>query len=46
MTLNILFFTITLRKREISLEEEIHNQTVEKLYEENRRRVSSIMNQL
>lgn len=46
MTLNILFFTITLRKREISLEEEMHNQTVEKLYEENRRRVNSIMNQL
>lgn len=41
MTLNILFFTITLKKREHSLEEELHNQIVENLYEENRSRACS-----
>jgi uncharacterized protein (TIGR02413 family) len=46
MTLNLLFFTITLKKRELTLEEEIHNQVVENLYEENRMKVHSYMNQL
>ncbi|WP_404329358.1 YrzI family small protein [Mesobacillus maritimus] len=41
MTLNILFFTITLKKREHSLEEEVHNQVVKNLYEENRSHVCS-----
>jgi len=46
MTLNLLFFTITLKKRELTLEEEMHNQVVENLYEENRRKINSSMNQL
>jgi uncharacterized protein (TIGR02413 family) len=46
MTLNILFFTITLKKRELTIEEEMHNQVVENLYEENRRKINSYMNQL
>ncbi len=40
MTLNILFFTITIRKREISLEEEMRNQMVEKMYEDNKDHVA------
>jgi len=46
MTLNLLFFTITLKKRELTIEEEMHNQVVEDLYEENRRKINSYMNQL
>jgi len=45
MTLNILFLTITLKKREHSLEEEMHNQVVENLYEENKRKINSYLNQ-
>jgi uncharacterized protein (TIGR02413 family) len=40
MTLNILFFTITIKKREISLDEAIHDQMVEKIYEDNKDRVA------
>ena len=40
MTLNILFFTITIRKRETSLEEALHNENVKKIYEESKRRVA------
>lgn len=40
MTLNILFFTITIKKREISLEEAVHDQMVEKMYEDNKDRVA------
>jgi uncharacterized protein (TIGR02413 family) len=40
MTLNILFFTITIKKREISLDEAIHDQMVEKMYEDNKDRVA------
>lgn len=36
MTLNILFFTIMVKKREISIEEAIHQEVVEKLYENNK----------
>lgn len=46
MTLNLLFFTITFKKRELTLEEELHNQVVENLYEENKRKINSYMNQL
>jgi uncharacterized protein (TIGR02413 family) len=46
MTLNLLFFTITLKKRELTIEEEMHDQVVENLYEENRRKINSYMNQL
>lgn len=40
MTLNILFFTITIKKREISLDEAIHDQMVEKMYQDNKDRVA------
>lgn len=42
MTLNILFFTITIKKRKMSLEEIHHNQMVEKVIEENRSRQAMI----
>ncbi|WP_084820378.1 YrzI family small protein [Mesobacillus campisalis] len=45
MTLNILFFTITIKKREMSLEEVRHNEMVEKLLEENRDRQAQYMRQ-
>ena len=38
MTLNILFFTVTINKRKKSLEEIRHNEMVEKMIEENRSR--------
>jgi len=41
MTLNLLFFTITLKKRELTIEEEMHNQVVENLFEESRSHVRS-----
>ncbi len=46
MTLNILFFTITLKKREQTLEQQVHNQVVENMYEENKRKINSYMNHL
>ncbi|MEH7443158.1 YrzI family small protein [Bacillus sp. JJ1122] len=42
MTLSILFFTITINKRKISLEEICHNEMVEKMMEENRSRQAMI----
>ncbi|MFB3165170.1 uncharacterized protein (TIGR02413 family) [Bacillus niacini] len=36
MTVNILFFTIMVKKREISIEEAIHQEMVEKMYENNK----------
>ncbi|WP_419954605.1 YrzI family small protein [Neobacillus niacini] len=33
MTVNILFLTIMFKKREISIEEAIHQEVVEKMYE-------------
>jgi uncharacterized protein (TIGR02413 family) len=38
MTLNILFFTITINKRQMTLEEIRHNEMVEKMVEENKNR--------
>nr|WP_251040825.1 YrzI family small protein [Bacillus sp. ISL-45] len=38
MTLNILFFTITINKRQMSLEEIRHNEMVEKMVEDNKTR--------
>jgi len=40
MTLNILFFTITIRKRETTMEEALHNEHVQRIYEENKRKVA------
>jgi uncharacterized protein (TIGR02413 family) len=42
MTLNILFFTITINKRQMSLEEIRHNEMVEKMIEENKTRQSML----
>ncbi|MGA9228241.1 MAG: YrzI family small protein [Mesobacillus sp.] len=42
MTLNILFFTITINKRKMSMEEIRHNEMIEKMIEENRSRQAMI----
>jgi uncharacterized protein (TIGR02413 family) len=42
MTLNILFFTITIKKRQMTLEEIRHNEMVEKMVEENKTRQSML----
>lgn len=42
MTLNIFFLSITIKKREISVEEAIHQEQVKKLYEENKDRQISV----
>jgi uncharacterized protein (TIGR02413 family) len=42
MTLNILFFSITIKKREINLEEAAQQEMVEKLYEANKDRQISM----
>jgi uncharacterized protein (TIGR02413 family) len=38
MTLNILFFSITVKKRKESLQEAIRNEMVEKLYDQHKDR--------
>jgi uncharacterized protein (TIGR02413 family) len=38
MTLNILFFSITFKRREVSLQEAVNQEMVEKLYEQNKDR--------
>jgi uncharacterized protein (TIGR02413 family) len=40
MTLNIIFFTITITKRKTSLEEALHNEKVKEIYEENKSKVA------
>ncbi|WHY76271.1 YrzI family small protein [Neobacillus sp. WH10] len=42
MTLNILFFSITFKKREVSLEEAVNQEMVEKLYNQNKDRQISM----
>jgi uncharacterized protein (TIGR02413 family) len=42
MTLNIMFFTITINKRKMSMEEIRHNEMIEKMIEENRSRQAMI----
>ncbi|MGG3563775.1 YrzI family small protein [Neobacillus rhizosphaerae] len=42
MILNILFLTITINKRRMSLEEAAHQEMVDKLYEKNRDRQVSM----
>ncbi|MBD8520502.1 YrzI family small protein [Lysinibacillus fusiformis] len=41
MMLNIFALTITITKREISLEQALHNENAKKIFEENRRKVES-----
>ncbi|MDV2686950.1 YrzI family small protein [Alkalihalophilus lindianensis] len=42
MTLNILFLTITIRKRRISSEEAAHQEMVDMLYEQHKERQISM----
>jgi uncharacterized protein (TIGR02413 family) len=42
MTLNILFFSVTIKKRKFNLEEAAQQQMVEQLYEENKDRQISL----
>ncbi|MEH7082096.1 YrzI family small protein [Neobacillus drentensis] len=42
MTLNIIFFSITIKKRKVSIEEANHQEMVEKLYEQNKDRQASM----
>lgn len=42
MTLNIFFFSITINKREFNLEEAVHDEHVEKLYQQNKDRQVSV----
>ncbi|EKN63815.1 hypothetical protein BABA_24175 [Neobacillus bataviensis LMG 21833] len=42
MTLNILFFSITIKKRKMSFEEAAHQEMIEKLYEKNKERQASM----
>jgi uncharacterized protein (TIGR02413 family) len=42
MTLNILLITITIKRRKMSLEEAVHQEMVEKLYDENKNQRISI----
>ncbi|WP_342432394.1 YrzI family small protein [Neobacillus sp. FSL H8-0543] len=42
MTLNILFLSINIKKRKFTLEEALHEERVEELYEENKDRQISI----
>ncbi len=42
MTLNIFSLTITISKREHSLQKALHNQNAKKVFEENRNKVAFI----
>ncbi|CRK84227.1 YrzI family small protein [Neobacillus massiliamazoniensis] len=42
MTLNILFFSITIKKNKIDLQEASHQEMVEKLYEQHKDRQISM----
>jgi uncharacterized protein (TIGR02413 family) len=41
MTLNILFFSITIKKREIDLQSAANNELAEKLYEQHKSSIAS-----
>jgi len=41
MILNIFALTITISKREISLEKALHKENAKKIFEENRRKVDN-----
>ncbi|CAM3817633.1 YrzI family small protein [Mesobacillus zeae] len=46
MTLNIVFFTITIKKREATREEVFHEEMVKELFEETREKQVRMMNQI
>ena len=43
MTINMLFFTITVHQKQMTEEEIIHQQNIEEIMEENRRKQFSMM---
>lgn len=43
MNVNILFFTISIKKRDVSIDEAIHRKMVEKRMQENKERYIHIM---
>jgi uncharacterized protein (TIGR02413 family) len=46
MTLNIIFFSITIKKRKVSTQEAFHQDMVEKLYEQNKDRQASMYREM
>ena len=46
MTLNILFFSITIKRNKMNLQEASHQEMVEKLYEQNKDRQISMYRQM
>ncbi|WP_223591262.1 YrzI family small protein [Neobacillus bataviensis] len=46
MTLNILFFSITIKKRQVNLREAAHQEMVKKLYEQNKDRQISMYHEM
>jgi uncharacterized protein (TIGR02413 family) len=46
VTINLILFTISIKKRELSLEEELHNQMVENHMQEHKARQASILRQV
>jgi uncharacterized protein (TIGR02413 family) len=46
MTLNLILFTISIKKRESSLEEELHNQMVENHMQEIKARQAAMLRQV
>jgi uncharacterized protein (TIGR02413 family) len=42
MTLNILFFSITIKRNKMNLQEAAHQEMIEKLYEQNKDRQISM----
>ncbi|MDN3018620.1 YrzI family small protein [Paenibacillus sp. BSR1-1] len=46
MTLNILFFSITFKKRQVNPHEAVHQEMVEKLYEQNKDRQISMYHEM
>ena len=46
MTLNLVFFSLTIKKREVNLKEAVHQEMVEKLYEQNKDRQISMYHEM
>ncbi|MGG1677503.1 YrzI family small protein [Neobacillus sp. NRS-1170] len=46
MTLNLVFFSLTIKKRVVNLKEAVHQEMVEKLYEQNKDRQISMYHEM
>jgi uncharacterized protein (TIGR02413 family) len=46
MTLNIIFLSITIKKRKVSTEEAVHQEMVERLYDQNKDRQASMYREM